>query len=805
MTHNSPYRRYNFYTVEKYEIYLQGTVIFLISASEIKSALANEKGKSFICSAKKIIYILLHFALGVLMGGINSLGAFSPFGVAIVTAVKPYYLIPCAVGAATGSIFSQDSVTALRYLAAIVGATVTIRLLRDSEKVKKFRLIPSFVSFGALLLTSAVMLVARPSDFRAFMIFFGEAVLGFACSYFFSSAIGAFELYTKQGGFSVRDIAYISLSLFTLLLSLEDISVFSLSVSRIIAAFFVLLMSYIYKESGGVLSAVASTLIFSMSRDVGVLGVISSASGFASGVFSYMGKYVISASYFFTYLIMFILNSDTYSEANLVAESFIACVAFCLVKDSALERISNMLSIRREPETAEIHRKLVLDKLRSTSRAIEGMTNSISAASGLLRYNDSEDGISVYSQIRENVCENCRHRELCWEKNFDDCKKAFDEMSEILRNCGMVNRSNMPKYLSGCCVNSEKLTDVFNRGYLNYISAQANQNKIEKIRQITAEQFSSVYTVLGEASEPLEKGVRFDAVIAQRVEEMLINRFSVKAQSVLCLVDENNKLRLEITFLEKPEKIRESDFRPSLEQICETNFDKPVLFENGKTVTLCICQKTEYRVEVAAARIVADSEKHCGDNFESFYDGKGNYTVILSDGMGTGMRACVDSSLAVSVSGRLLRAGFNYDSAVRLTNCAMLLKSVEESLATLDIMKINLYTGQTEFYKAGAAVSYIKKNEKVIEIRQPSMPIGILSEVNFSVCQEKMTQGNIALLASDGAFEHSDVAVKNSLAVALDERVEEIAERSAARAKKAGKGKRGDDITVVAVRLVKNR
>lgn len=779
-------------------------MIFLVSASEIKGLLANEKSKGFISSAKKIIYILLHFALGVLMGGINGLGAFSPFGVAIVTAVKPFYLVPCAVGAAMGSILTQDSVTALRYLAAIVGATIAIRLLRDSEKIKKFRLIPSFVTFGALLLTSAVMLIARPSDFRAFMIFFGEAVLGFACSYFFSSAIGALELYEKQGGFNIRDIAYISLSLFAVLLSLEEISIFSLSPSRIVATFFILLMSYVYKESGGVLSAVASTLIFSMSKDVGVLGVINSASGFASGVFSYMGKYVIAASYFFTYLIMFILNSDTYAEINLVAECFIACVGFCLVKDGALERISNALSVRKEPEAAEVHRKLVLEKLKTTSRAIEGMTNSISAASGLLRYNNSEDGISIYSQIKEKVCEDCRHRERCWEKNFDDCKKAFDEMSEILKNCNMVNRSNLPQYLSGCCVNCEKLTDVFNRSYLNYISSQANQNKIEKIRQITADQFSSVYTVLSEASAPLEKGVRFDAAIAERVGEMLINRFSVKAQSVQCFVDENDKLRLEITFFERAEKIRKLDFRPYFEQICETDFDKPVLSENGNTVTLCICQKTKYRVEVAAARVVADSEKHCGDNFESFYDGKGNYTVILSDGMGTGMRACVDSSLAVSVSGRLLRAGFNYDSAVRLTNCAMLLKSVEESLATLDIMKINLYTGETEFYKAGAAVSFIKKNEKVLEIRQPSMPIGILSEVNFNITHEKMSEGNIAMLASDGAFEYSEVAVKNALAVALDERVEEIAERGAARAKKAGKGKRSDDITVIAVRVVKN-
>lgn len=774
-------------------------------ATEIKSVFANQDNKDFTYFAKKTVVILLHFASGVLIAGINELGAFSPFGVAYVTAVNESYLIPSAVGAATGYILTQDSVTALRYLAAIVSAAVTIRLVRDSEKIKKFRLMPSSVTFLTLFLTSAVMLFASPSDYKSFLIFFGEAVLGFACAYFFSFAFGAFALFKKQDGFYVKDVSCIALSFYILLLSVEKISLFNLSPARILATLFILLMSYIYKEAGSALTSVAATLVFSMSKSVGILGVLSAASGFTTGIFSHMGKYVISAVYFFTYTVMFLLNSGTYSEIYLLAECLIACVIFCFIKDSVLEKAANALIIRKEPQQTEIHRKVVLDRLKSSSEAIGSMSKAISAASGILKYCDFENEISVYSTIKDRVCESCRHKERCWEKNFDDCRKAFDEMSEILKNCGMVNRSNLPKYLSGCCVCTEKLTDVFNRCYLNYISAQASQNKIEKIREITAEQFSSVYTVLAEAAQPFKKGVRFDSARADRVEEMLLNRFGLKAESVLCLVDENDKLRLEITFSEKLSKIKESDFRPLLEEACETDFDKPVVSENGKTVTLCICQKTTYRVEVAAARVVANKDKHCGDNFESFYDGKGSYTVILSDGMGTGMRACVDSSLAVCVCGKLLRAGFNYDSAVKLTNCAMLLKSVDESLATLDIMRINLYTGETEFYKAGAAVSFIKKAEKVTEIRQPSMPIGILSEVNFNVSKDKMTEGNIALLASDGAFEYSELAVKNSLAVAYDEKVEEIAERTATKAKKAGNGKRSDDITVITVRLIKNR
>lgn len=779
-------------------------MIFLLILTEIKSILEDKSKNNHTYYFKQVIFSLLYFAAGVLMAGINDLGTFSPFGVSFVCAVKPKYIIPAAAGAAAGYILTQDSVTALRYLAAIVSAAVTVRLLFDIKKVKKYSLIPPFTSFFTLIVTSAVMLISSASEPKAFLVFFGEAALGFVCAYFFSSSIASLELFKAQEGFYIKDISLLSLTAFVFMLSLEGISLFGLSFSRIIATLSVLLLSYIYKQSGAAISSIAATLVFSVSKDVGVLGLLGCAAGFSAGLFSEAGRLMMSAVYFSVYLVMFILNSGDEAQLYLVLESLVACIVFLLVKKDRLEELSRLLTVRNEPEQTEAHRKLVADRLSAYSRAVVGMTKAIAAASGILKYENAETQISIYSQIRERACTQCRHMNRCWDKNFNDTKRALDEMSEILKGGGMINKSNMPKYLSGCCVNSERLADGFNRCYLNFAASQSNQRKTEKIRQITAEQFEYVYTVLGEAAKPLKHGLRFDTGRADRISEMLLNRFCIKADSVLCFADKNDRLSLELTFSEKPSKLNPSELKRSLEEVCETTFDKPVVVEDAGKLVLYACRKTKYRVEIAAARVVADKQKHCGDNFESFYDGKGNYIVILSDGMGTGLRASVDSSLAVCVCGKLLRAGFDCESALKLTNCALLLKSVDESLATVDILKINLYTGKTELYKAGAAVSFIKRAEKITEIRQASMPMGILSEVNFSLSEHIISENDIVMLASDGAFEYSEVALKNSLAVSFDEGVEEIAERSASRAKKASKGKRNDDITVITVRVVKN-
>ena len=56
---------------------------------------------------------------------------------------------------------------------------------------------------------------------------------------------------------------------------------------------------------------------------------------------------------------------------------------------------------------------------------------------------------------------------------------------------------------------------------------------------------------------------------------------------------------------------------------------------------------------------------------------------------------------------RLLTAGFGYESMLRMINTALITKSEDESLATLDIVDINLFTGDVRLHKAGAGASLL--------------------------------------------------------------------------------------------------
>lgn len=189
----------------------------------------------------------------------------------------------------------------------------------------------------------------------------------------------------------------------------------------------------------------------------------------------------------------------------------------------------------------------------------------------------------------------------------------------------------------------------------------------------------------------------------------------------------------------------------------------------------------------------------CGLNFE---DGFGNAYFILSDGMGTGPRAAVESGMAVSLASRLLKAGVGMKGAVKLINSLLLTKSEDEIFATVDLMRINAFSGKTDIIKLGAAATHIIRNGGDAErIESRSTPAGILSSVDFERKTLRLCDGDVAVMATDGipdsVFPYIKKLVKDP-----DMNCGEAAEKIVAEAEKSGAGFQ-DDKSVFVIRLKK--
>ena len=231
----------------------------------------------------------------------------------------------------------------------------------------------------------------------------------------------------------------------------------------------------------------------------------------------------------------------------------------------------------------------------------------------------------------------------------------------------------------------------------------------------------------------------------------------------------------------------------------------PILQEVPAGTAAIFCERTAFRVEAAAAKIPADREKQSGDSYESFYDGRGGYYVILSDGMGQGTRAALDSTLAVQMTATLLKAGIDVHSTLKMVNASLMLKSDAESLATLDILHIDLYTGEAGFYKAGAAKSLLRRKEKCMEIKRAALPVGILREVRFGCCTGTLQPGDLVVLASDGVFDYAEQPFQKAVcSINLNADCTGIAKQLAQTVKQKNAAPRNDDITVIALKFRNN-
>ena len=96
---------------------------------------------------------------------------------------------------------------------------------------------------------------------------------------------------------------------------------------------------------------------------------------------------------------------------------------------------------------------------------------------------------------------------------------------------------------------------------------------------------------------------------------------------------------------------------------------------------------------------------------------------------------------------------------MRILNGLLLLKNANDTVcATVDLMCISLFTGETKIFKYGAAPSYIRKSGGVsrIECRSFAAGLGTPPDERPDVIRLKLPPSSIAVIASDGVTENGD-------------------------------------------------
>lgn len=204
------------------------------------------------------------------------------------------------------------------------------------------------------------------------------------------------------------------------------------------------------------------------------------------------------------------------------------------------------------------------------------------------------------------------------------------------------------------------------------------------------------------------------------------------------------------------------------------------------------------RVEVACSRHKNENETKSGDNCEYFTHGKYLY-VVISDGMGSGRLAAIDSGMTCGLLKRFMLSGFSFATALKLANAALKLKGGDETFATADVCRLDTTDGTFSIAKAGAAASYLISDNRVRRLYSPTLPVGILNEARYDVISARLKKGDSLIMLSDGAVNNGDEWIENPLFYSMKPGA--VCEKIVKTARESYGSSGSDDITAVCVRL----
>ena len=179
--------------------------------------------------------------------------------------------------------------------------------------------------------------------------------------------------------------------------------------------------------------------------------------------------------------------------------------------------------------------------------------------------------------------------------------------------------------------------------------------------------------------------------------------------------------------------------------------------------------------------------------------------IALSDGMGSGERANTISSITLSLLESLYKSGLTSQTILPLVN-KILSINTDDSFSALDVCTIDLNSLQADFIKFGAPRGYLISEQGIKIVEGNSLPLGIIKELEPTVVSAKLNVGDTLIFMTDGISDAfgSTAEILDFIKEFPAKNPTSVAEKLLDKAKELCQNVSKDDMTVLAVRIVKN-
>lgn len=770
----------------------------------MKSITASTKEK-LLNSAKnyslKFLFIkMMCFISAILISRGEVLGRYYPFGLSFSASAPLKFLTPTLIGTAIGYLFPLRLGCAIRYIATVIAITAIKWTLSDISKIKNHVLYTPLVVFFSSLVTGISMDLAYGIDSRDISISILEATLAAGAAYFFDVT---FKILSNKKLYSLnqKEFVCVAISMSIVLCSLSKLSVAGVSIGKVLAIAIILTISYIFGPAMGTIAGICSGIIFSLpSFGQSYISGSYAFGGLISGMFSRIGKFAACLAFLFANTLLSFQIGDVTKMISGIYESILGICLFLVLPKSFINTIKFSLPSFVQKSGCINSKNILSKKLKFFSESLDNVTKILDKASNKFSKSPKQNSKEICLKAAYSQCTSCGLNSFCWSKNYESTAEGIKSIYNHVVSGEKNSAFKLSSDFLGRCKKTDLLIHKISEAFSNFNNYKSAELKINEFKSIMSNQFSAVGSVLTDLSSELEEIAETDKDLENKVKD-IANNMNLGISNISCLTNKDDKLFIDAesqTYI-KNENLEK--FRKKISKNCGREMDRPIITDFDNCYKISISEKKNFNVDIGISQHACNNGKLCGDSCCYFEDSSGNFNVIISDGMGTGGSAAAEGAVASELMKNFIKSGISFAGALKMVNSALMLKPKDEFLTTMDIVSLDLFSGQAKFIKAGSPSTFIVREGKVFDINFESLPIGILNEVTFSQEIHSLQAGDVVLMVSDGATDIGSEWIQKILTSEDYNSVQELSNLVVNAAVAIRKEAHDDDISAVAFKI----
>ncbi len=780
-------------------------------------SVTNKRGRirhiiDFFMNTSFRMYMILSI-FGLLLGRAVILDFLNPFCTAFFAAAMVQKLNLFVIGTSIllGVLSVGDKGILLKYL---ITAIVLIVPYAATHKMKANR---------KLVISAAAALINLVAGYFIFyvqnyylydiLMLIIESILIAILIYIYDRSVPVIKNYKNRRLLSSEEVVAVAVMAAFCFVGTE-IYIAGFSVKNIAVIFIIMIFAYLGNVGTGAAVGIIMGIVQALSGSIlpsaiGVYGLCA----MMCGVLKNLGRYGCPLGFIISNALMtFYINGSTEVLIRFY-EILIASLLFVCIPQNYMKKLSGYkLSIAgeylKERSYSMRIKENTIERLSELAGVYKSLADTLKDTAQDRSYFSHTDAAQIIDQVVGKTCSDCGVAGSCWKRDFYNSYQYLFNLLTTIENGGKPKKDGCYKDFKERCLKPEEIIENLKYYYDMYRNGLGWKKKINESRLLVSDQLKEVSAVVSDLALRIDMDVDFDRDMEELIMVGLDND-AVRVKDVI-VAKTGNTMDVDIRVDScggKRECIK--NIIPIVNRITGKKFNKRDMtcdMIHGSICSIKLKEAHRYQIATGIARM-NKSGAISGDNYSFIELKDGKFMLALSDGMGTGPKAALESNTTITLLEKFLYAGFDKDVALKAINSLMLLKSNDETFSTVDMTVINQYNGEVEFIKVGAVSTFIKNEEGVQIIKTGTLPVGILSRIDVELVRNKLKDGDFVVMVTDGVLDcNREIVDKEKWLAELIRDVEtrnpqRLAEEILQSCLQANGGEAPDDMTVIAAKV----